>query len=88
MGVAVIESCFGFVFAALFLFWVYGVIHGGGGWDCGRNVPPYATHNVLLAAFTGFTGVPVGIFMVLSPICAWRRSGPIHYVLTNRRAIV
>jgi hypothetical protein len=64
-------------------------IRGGhNGWDEGRAVPPFAPHNVLIAAVAGLWMIPPGLYLLTSPIRTWRRLRRTGYVLTNRRAIV
>ena len=69
--------------------WMFMVIRGGhNGWEKGKNVPPVAPHNVLIATVAGLWLIPPGLYVLTWPLRDWQRLRKSSYVLTNRRAII
>jgi len=79
----------GIVFVAGATAWMVGVsLQGLGKAHLVRVVRPFERQNVALAAFAGLLMLPPGFVMLLAPYWAWRKAGRLHYLLTDRRAIV
>jgi hypothetical protein len=86
---AVPQGLFGLAFVAFTLYWMATVVQGNrNNWDRGRVVPPFADHNIVIAASCGLFLLPPGIALLLATYGEWRRADGLHYLLTNRRVII
>jgi hypothetical protein len=83
------KALIGLAFIAFTLFWMIAVISGGhNNWDKGQVVPPFAPHNVLIAAIAGLWMIPPGLYLLFWPLRSWRRLRRNCYALTDRRAVI
>jgi hypothetical protein len=79
----------GLGFIAFTLLWMVMVIRGGrNNWDRGQVVPPFARHNVLIAAFAGLWLIPPALILLTWPFRTWQSLRHSFYALTDRRAII
>ena len=79
----------GFAFVVFTVVWMVVVISGGhNNWDKGQAVGPFATHNVLIAAFAGVWMIPPGLYLLFWPLRTWRRLKRTSYALTDRNALI
>jgi hypothetical protein len=83
------KAFLGLAIVTFVVFWMFMVIRGGhNGWEKGKHVPPFAPHNVLIAAVAGLWLIPPGLYVLTWPLRDWQRLRKSSYVLTNRRAII
>jgi hypothetical protein len=86
---AVPKAFFGFAIIAFVVFWMVMVVRGGhNGWEKGQAVPPFAPHNILIAAVAGMGIIPPGLYILLWPLRDWQRLRKSSYFVTDRRAII
>ncbi|MEJ7636809.1 MAG: hypothetical protein WKF75_02170, partial [Singulisphaera sp.] len=83
------KALLGLAFVVFTLVWMFAVVRGGSNnWDRGRDVAPFAPHNVLIATCVGLWFLPFGLYMLTWPLRTWRKARKTVYVLTDCRAIV
>jgi hypothetical protein len=83
------QAFLGLAMITFVVFWMFMVIWGGhNGWDKGKHVPPFAPHNVLIAAVVGLWMIPPSMYVLSWPLRDWQRLSKTSYVVTDRRAIM
>jgi hypothetical protein len=83
------KAFLGLAIITFVVFWMFMVIRGGhNGWEKGKHVPPFAPHNVLIAAVVGLSMIPPSFYVLSWPLRDWQRLSKTIYVLTDRRAII
>ena len=84
---------YGLCFVSFTLLWMGFCVSGRNNnwdrnWNPGKAVPPFAMHNVLIAAGAGLWFLPPGIYMCLWPLLALRQAKETEYVITGQRALI
>jgi hypothetical protein len=83
------KALFGAFFITFTLCWMVGVSWGGLGERAKRRAdPPFAPHNVAIAARVGLGMIPPGLYLLTWPLRTRSRLKRTGYALTDRRALI